>query len=147
MGTDFQVNRDQEKGETRVLVANGSVLFGADDKPVPIEAKQGSVVLHQQNPSRPKPFDRAALWQGLSHGLTATYYSSEDLTGSSVTRVDPMVDFDWGKSSPEPSIPADNFSARWTGRIEAEHTEPYTYYVIADEGVRLWIDGNLVIDG
>ena len=73
--------------------------------------------------------------------MTATYYDSENLTGKSVTRVDPMVDFDWGKSSPDPAIPADKFSVRWTGQIEAVHTERYTFYVIADEGARLWIDG------
>ena len=146
MGTGFQVSRDK-KGETRVLVASGTVLFGADDKAVPIKAKQGSVARRQKKPTQPKKFDQETIWQGLSRGLSATYYDSEDLTGKSITRVDPLVDFHWGKSSPDPAVPPEGFSARWTGRIQAEHTEPYTFYVIADDGARLWIDGNQVLDG
>jgi ferric-dicitrate binding protein FerR (iron transport regulator) len=146
VGTSFQVNRDQ-KGETRVFVASGSVRFGAKGTVVPVKATQSSVAVGQQKPSDPQPFDQATLWRGLSCGLTATYYDSENLTGESVTRLDPNVDFDWGKTSPDPAIGADKFSARWTGQVEAVHTEPYTFYVIADEGARLWIDGNLVVDG
>ncbi len=153
MGTSFQVNRDK-KGETQVLVANGKVLFGKGNEAVPIKAKQASVAKRQQKPSPPKAFDETNLWQGLSRGLTATYYAREDLIGRSVTQVDPRIDFDWRKSSPAPvvsgdkfSIPADKFSVRWTGRVEAVHTESYTFYVIADEGARLWVDGKLVIDG
>lgn len=82
-----------------------------------------------------------------SSGLTATYYDREDLSGKSLTRIDATIDFDWGRSSPDPAIGSDKFSARWTGRIQAEHTEPYTFYVIADDGARLWIDGQLAIDG
>lgn len=145
MGTSFQISRDK-KGETRVLVADGTVLFGADDKAVRIESKQGSVARPRKKPSQPTAFKPTAIWQGLSRGLTATYYDREDLTGKSVTRVDPSVDFHWGKSSPDSAIPSDRFSARWTGRIEAEHTEAYTLYVLADEGARLWIDGKLMID-
>jgi len=146
MGTSFEIRRNK-KGETQVFVANGAVRFGADDKAVRIKAKQGSVAVRQKEPSQPKAFDQATLWQGLSRGLSATYYDREDLTGKSVTRVDPSIDFDWGKSSPDPAVPLDKFSARWTGRIQAEHTEPYTFYVVADEGARLWFDGKLVVDG
>jgi len=144
-GTSFQVSRDQD-AETRVLVVGGSVLFGSEDKAVPIEARQSSSVQREREPSKPEAFDPAAIWQGLSRGVTAIYYDGEDLTGKSVTRIDPKVDFDWEKGSPDPAVGPDKFSARWTGRVEAEHTEPYTFYVIADEGARLWIDGNLVID-
>ena len=133
-------------GNPQVLVADGNVLFGAADNAVSVEARQTSVVQREQAPSQPEVFDPAAIWQGLSRGLTAIYYDGEDLTGKSVTRVDPKVDFDWGKGSPDPAVGPDKFSARWTGRVEAEHTEPYTFYVIADEGARLWIDGKLVID-
>jgi ferric-dicitrate binding protein FerR (iron transport regulator) len=144
-GTSFQVRREQD-AQTRVLVVGGSVLFGAQDVAVPVAAKQASVAQREQGPSKPESFDPAAIWQGLSRGLTGTYYEGEDLTGKTLTRVDPKVDFDWGKGSPDPALGPDKFSARWTGWVEAEHTERYTFYVIADEGARLWIDGNLVID-
>lgn len=146
VGTRFQMNRD-ENGQSQVFVADGSVLFGAADTAVPVKAQQTSAALRQQPPSAPETCGPAAIWQGLSRGLTATYYDREDLSGQSVTRIDAAIDFDWGESSPDPAIGSDKFSARWTGRIQAEYTELYTFYVIADEGARLWIDGNLAIDG
>jgi ferric-dicitrate binding protein FerR (iron transport regulator) len=145
VGTRFQMNHD-ESGQSQVLVADGNVLFGTADNAVSVKARQTSVVQREQAPSQPEGFDPAAIWQGLSRGLTATYCDGEDLTGRSVTRIDPKIDFDWGKGSPDPAVGPDKFSVRWTGRVEAEHTEPYTFYVIADEGARLWIDGKLVID-
>jgi hypothetical protein len=145
LGTSFEIRREAD-AQTRVLVVGGAVLFGAKDAAVPVAAQQASVAQHEQGPSQPEPFDPAAVWRGLSRGLTATYYDGEDLAGKSVTRVDPKVDFDWEKGSPDPAVGPDQFSARWTGRVEAEHTEPYTFYVIADEGARLWIDGKLVLD-
>lgn len=55
------------------------------------------------------------------------------------------VDFDWGAGSPHQSIPTDKFSARFTKR---EHLEAGTYLFEAssDDGVRVWIDDQLVID-
>lgn len=145
LGTSFQLRREAD-AQTRVLVVGGAVLFGAKDAAVPVAAQQASVAQREQRPSKPESFDPAAIWQGLSRGLTATYYDGEDLAGKSVTRVDPTVDFDWEKGSPDPAVGPDKCSARWTGQIQAEFTEPYTFYVIADEGARLWIDGKLVID-
>jgi uncharacterized repeat protein (TIGR03806 family) len=79
-------------------------------------------------------------------GFMATYFNSINLTGTSISRVDPSIDFDWGTGSPDPAIAVDNFSARWTGQILAQHSETYTFYTTTDDGVRLWIDGQLLID-
>ncbi|MDF2709875.1 MAG: hypothetical protein K0R62_5527 [Nonomuraea muscovyensis] len=79
-------------------------------------------------------------------GLTATYFDNADLTGKSVTRVDPTVNFDWGSSSPDPAIGPDTFSARWTGQVVADKAETYTFITTSDDGVRLWVDGRLLID-
>ena len=53
------------------------------------------------------------------HGLSATYFNNADFTGTTVTRVDPTVDFTWGAGSPAPGISANTFSVRWTGQVEA----------------------------
>ncbi|MBA3937875.1 MAG: hypothetical protein H0X38_10465, partial [Planctomycetes bacterium] len=39
-----------------------------------------------------------------------------------------------------------HFSVRWTGEIEAPRDGTYTFYVPSDDGVRLWLDGELVFD-
>ncbi|MEZ4638096.1 MAG: PA14 domain-containing protein [Caldilineaceae bacterium] len=50
-----------------------------------------------------------------------------------------------GVDSPFPGvIPADNFSARWTGTFF--DGGDYLFWARADDGVRLWIDDILVLD-
>jgi glucose/arabinose dehydrogenase len=83
---------------------------------------------------------------GTGTGLSATYFNNADLTGATVTRMDPTVNFAWGTGSPDPAIGADTFSARWTGKLEAQFTETYTFYTQSDDGVRLWVNGQLVIN-
>jgi len=56
------------------------------------------------------------------------------------------VNFDWGSGSPDASIGADTFSARWMGQVQAQFTETYTFYTVSDDGVRLWVNGQLVVD-
>lgn len=81
-----------------------------------------------------------------SQGLTVTYYDNLDFTGRSVSRIDPTINFNWGNGSPDPSIQPDTFAARWTGRITPRFSDLYTFHTITDDGVRLWIDGKLIID-
>jgi glucose/arabinose dehydrogenase len=78
---------------------------------------------------------------GAGTGLSATYYNNADLTGSTLTRIDPTVDFSWGSGSPASAIGSDTFSARWTGQIEAPYSGTYTFYTVSDDGVRLWVNG------
>jgi glucose/arabinose dehydrogenase len=83
---------------------------------------------------------------GQGTGLTATYYNNNNFTGTTVTRLDPMIDFAWGNGAPAPGIAADTFSVRWEGRVRADHSETYTFTTRADDGVRLWVDGQLLIN-
>ena len=41
---------------------------------------------------------------------------------------------------------ADTFSVRWTGQVQPQFGETYTFHVTADDGVRLWVRGQLLID-
>jgi len=61
-------------------------------------------------------------------------------------RIDPVLDFNWVRNSPGKPIAEDNFSATWTGWIEAPHTEVYTFEAQVDDDLRLWVDGTLLID-
>ncbi|HYE99852.1 MAG TPA: PA14 domain-containing protein [Planctomycetota bacterium] len=79
-------------------------------------------------------------------GLTGAYYDNRDFTAWKLTRTDEGVVFDWGRGSPHASIGADHFSVRWTGLVEPQHSETYTFHVRSDDGARLWIDGRLIID-
>jgi hypothetical protein len=82
----------------------------------------------------------------IGEGLTGVYYDNRDFTGTTVTRVDPQVNFNWGSGSPDRTMGADTFSVRWTGQVQAQYSQTYTFHVLADDGVRLWVNGRLLID-
>jgi fibronectin type 3 domain-containing protein len=83
---------------------------------------------------------------GAGDGLLGQYFDNMDFTGTSVTRVDPTVNFDWGSGSPDPRIDVNTFSVRWTGQVQAQFGETYTFYTQSDDGVRLYVNNQLVID-
>jgi len=87
---------------------------------------------------------KSAPWTGL--GLYASYFDRLGFNGTTGTRIDPELDFDWVSSSPDPAIPADFFSAIWAGSLCAPETGDYTLYIVAADGIRLWIDGRLLMD-
>jgi hypothetical protein len=81
-------------------------------------------------------------------GLKAEYFNNITLSGSVVvTRSDATVNNEYGQGSPAPGIiNTNNFSARWTGQVEAPVTGAYTFTTTSDDGVRLWVNGNQVIN-
>ncbi len=80
------------------------------------------------------------------HGLRGEYYLGPDFNKRKFSRVDDEINFDWGFNSPAPGrIDEDNFSVRWSGEIEPEYSGTYTFYTYSDDGVRLYVDGDLVI--
>ena len=83
---------------------------------------------------------------GTGNGLAAMYFDNVNFTGATVTRTDPTVDFDRGASGPAPGIAADFFSVRWTGQVEAPSTGTYTFYTVSNDGVRLWVNGQQIIN-
>ena len=64
----------------------------------------------------------------------------------SFSRVDPTIDFDWVRNSPSPTIREDDFSAAWTGYLQPQLSETYTFEADADDGIRVWIEEELVLD-
>ncbi len=74
------------------------------------------------------------------------YYDNPALAGDPVyIRNDVAIDFNWGGGSPDPRIPDDQFSARWT-RLWSFSGGFYRFTVLADDGVRFWLDGQIVVD-
>jgi hypothetical protein len=84
---------------------------------------------------------------GTGGGVRADYYKGMNFENLALTRTDPQIDFDWGDpGGPDPAVGNDNFSVRWTGEVEAAFTETYTFYPRTDDGVRLYVDGQLLVD-
>lgn len=91
-------------------------------------------------------FESASVSTGPGTGLTAQYFNNENMTALAFTQEDFLVDFDWGDGSPDELLDPDTFSARFTGGIEAPMNGAYFFYVASDDGARLWVDDELVVD-
>ncbi len=88
----------------------------------------------------------AASPQSRTTGLNAAYYATRDLSGPATLRAVPEVNFDWGMGAPLDGLPADNFSLRLSGELSAPVSGSYTFYVTADDGMRLELAGQKVVD-
>jgi RHS repeat-associated protein len=81
-------------------------------------------------------------------GLQGEYFDSATLTNSVLVRVDPRIDFDWS-AGPPAGVPLTTaaFSVRWTGQVEALASGDHTFALVSSSGARLWINGQLLVDG
>ncbi len=82
-----------------------------------------------------------------STGLTGEYFNNITFAGTpAVTRLDKDINFQWTLSAPADEINHDFYSARWTGTLRAPRTGRYRIGLDGDDGYRLYLDGQLVID-
>ncbi|OGM28311.1 hypothetical protein A2801_02535 [Candidatus Woesebacteria bacterium RIFCSPHIGHO2_01_FULL_41_10] len=79
-------------------------------------------------------------------GLEGAYYDRRDFSDFKFTQIDFDIDFDWGNGSPHESIKNNTFSIRWTGQVETRNAGTYRFYTVTDDGVRLWVNNQLIID-
>ena len=85
--------------------------------------------------------------QNGSSGLKGEYFDNEAFQGKPVlTRTDKHINFDWGSDSFAPKQPVDHFSVRWTGFFVPKKSGDYKFMSSADDGVRLYIDDQPVIN-
>lgn len=82
----------------------------------------------------------------LAPGLKATYYGDRRLKRRVLERVDPDIEFQWKWQAPTRAMPRDDFSIRWKGYVRIPSAARYTLTVICSDGVRVWIDGERVLD-
>lgn len=97
-----------------------------------------NVPLVQPPPLPPTP-QVIAGWRG-------EYFDNPNLAGQPVrVRDDALINFDWQAGAPVAGLPVDDFSVRWTRDLDFS-AATYRFYVHVDDGVRLWLDGQLLID-
>lgn len=80
-------------------------------------------------------------------GWRGEYFGNAGLSGAPLlVREDSAIDFDWGSGSPaQGTLPADHFSVRWT-KVVGFTPGRYRFATTSDDGVRLWVNGRLVLD-
>jgi beta-glucosidase len=113
--------RSKVSSSTRVLYSLGATLTGAAGAPVPASASPG--------------------------GFKGEYFNNKELKGGPVLiRTDEQVNFDWSRGRPSPQVNEDGFSVRWTGKFTPPESGTYQIGAMADDGVRLYLDGQLLVD-
>jgi beta-glucosidase len=118
--TPLQGIRQRVSPRTKVLYAQGTPLMQFAGTPIPASALSG---------------------------LRAEFFANRKLEGEPVlTRDEKAVDFDWGMSTPAPGVPADDFSARWTGKLTPPASGKYRFGATADDGLRVYLDGKLIVE-
>ena len=80
-----------------------------------------------------------------TNAFTGCYYNNQTLSGNPVfVRTDGQLNFDWGNHSPDPSLQPLNFSARWQGNFTFSQGN-YVFSVVTSDGMRLYVDDNLIL--
>ncbi len=94
-------------------------------------------------PSQPQP-SAPTVWPGPWSG---EYFDNISLSGTAyLTRTDAGINFDWNDGPPAGGMPVNAFSVRWKGTFRFE-AGTYRFYAKVDDGVRVYVDGDRVIDG
>lgn len=81
-------------------------------------------------------------------GLKGNYFSNSDLKGNpAFEKQDEQLNFKWTLYSPNPEkLQPDNYSVRWTGKLEAPNSGKYQLGLRGNDGFRLYLNGKLLID-
>jgi hypothetical protein len=98
------------------------------------------------------PVTYTATYQPAPAGCTsgqwkASYFANQTLSGAAAgERCEAAVDYDWGLGGPTGvGVGPDNFSARWV-KTQTFTAGTHTFTATADDGIRVYLDGTLVID-
>lgn len=90
-------------------------------------------------------------------GIKGEYFNNRELQGApALVKNEPSINFDWGfgngsdpgkQGSPDSTlIRVNQWSARWTGKFRSPGQGDFEIGLAADNGVRLYLDGQLVLD-
>jgi glucose/arabinose dehydrogenase len=83
---------------------------------------------------------------GNGDGLRGEYFDNADFTNLKEVRTDRTINFDWQAGAPAPGVGPESFSVRWSGQVQPLYNETYQFFTSSDDGVRLYINGELAIN-
>jgi beta-glucosidase len=143
--TVLQGIREAAGPETTVLYSRGADLVEGREEPRAAPAIESAHL-------RPSA-------DATERGLKGEYFRGRELQGEAVlTRIDPQVAFRWDRGAPTDYLVArgelpvvqglagDGFSARWSGQLLPPVSGRYELHVAANDGFRLFIDGDALIE-
>ena len=83
---------------------------------------------------------------GYDEGLTGNYFSNPNFNGQRYQSVDHQINFYWDEASPIKGLPKNRFSIRWEGCIRVDESEGVFLAAAADDDVRVYVKGDLLVD-
>jgi len=139
-----------QQGSRRVGPADVTTYeITLDTASMPVGPYDRNITIRSSDPENPLQTVRVlgTVTAAPCDGFLGEYFSNQTLSGvPALTRCDDLLDFNWGDGSPDPAIPVNQFSARWTKRITAHSASNYRFDVRSDDGVRVYVDNQLVVD-
>lgn len=89
-----------------------------------------------------------AIPAGNGSGLKGQYFNQHMTFNGTpdLERLDAAINFNWLYTSPGEAINSDHFTVRWTGELLAPISGDYRFSAVADDGARLWINGELMVN-
>jgi hypothetical protein len=88
----------------------------------------------------------AAWADQMQHGLIAEVYSGQNFAYRRLTRLDQNIDVSWPTLGPEPGMRHADFSIYWRGYVAPPAPGVYRIVTKADDSMRVWIGGRLLVD-
>ncbi len=138
----------------RVVVATEASTATSAPEPEPTSAPAPTATTPPELPATAPPIatstvppsSTATAEPPATGGWLGEYFNNPWVEGTPLTtRTDPDINFDWGTGAPMPHLPSNRFSVRWTQRLNLEEGN-YTFFARSDDGIRVWVDGRLIID-
>ncbi|MEM8889653.1 MAG: PA14 domain-containing protein, partial [Bacteroidota bacterium] len=127
-------------------LSGNTVILNGTPGLVIVEAKQSGDASYEEAPKVRQSFYVTDPLSGNGTGLTGEYHSDASLGNLEFSQLDPKIDFYWANCAPDPRLNSTNFSIKWSGEIEVPVSGTYTFFTNTDDGVRLWMDGTLLIN-
>ncbi len=142
-GTDWRMQQDWNTGNTFVFAPTQAtpylIAVWARSAGSNSDAPENDAVLTQAFTITPLTCPNGRY--------LAQFYNNMTLNGDpALMACHTAVDFNWATGEPGSGVNSDNFSARWIGRFPFS-AGVYSFTATANDGIRAWIDGNLIIDG
>jgi len=82
----------------------------------------------------------------ITQGLQVEYYDGTNFDKFVTSRTESMIDMSWDRTPPVEGINPHECSIRWQGKLVPGRSGNYTFSARVDDGIRVWVDNQLIID-
>ena len=128
-------------GDSRPQNAPAAALPG-----IPAPHRVFQPVRHRQLGSSSENAAPEAALRRRRHGAFGEVLRGNNFQQLLFTRPDRNIDFDWPAAPPDPRFGrTEEYTVRWLGNLVPQVTDTYTLMASSDDGVRVYLDGRLLI--